>query len=544
MTRSRCLLVLAAASMFACPKRDDHVHRPTPRPERVVLIVVDQLRADLIDRVDMPNLRKLRDGGAWFENAHLGHLTAKTVVGHAVVTRGVFPKRIGWSDDLFRDVEGKLGPAGTIWDAGGLTHEQIDVVMNASLPPGFAEAFRPKHRGVFSIAEKNYAARMMVGSDPESHVITLGSKLKEPDVPKALAGWMRPEGRRIPDYLALPIGNRFWLDGRPSYGTESNPYALGGNKYWPGDDPAHQGGDVWVADAARAVIENERDWAAIYLSMGAVDRVGHMMGADHDLDSPNPSVVRFETALKIADAQIGRVLAALDEKGLRDSTLVVVTADHGGMYVPNLQARERPGKASEDWNWGKLGNAELLDPQPQIAKVVATGKVVATSTDTMLRFWTTDTLASTKAVVAQVVSTLPGVVAIYQRADGPGGSRYEPVPAAGVSLDALPPDERAWLEAHAQPLLDSTASLVSADVLAFLDEKTGYAVRGDHGGAQRKVQSIPILFSGPGVRPGRYPGEARMVDIAPTVWALARDATEGQDGVALCAAVLSSPCPL
>ena len=116
--------------------------------------------------------------------------------------------------------------------------------------------------------------------------------------------------------------------------------------------------------------------------------------------------------------------------------------------------------------------------------------------------------------------------------------------AAVVAGDELSPGERAWLESHADALLDTMASPASAEVLAFLDESTGYAVRGDHGGAQRKVQSIPILFSGPGVRPGRYAGAARMVDIAPTVWALAGQKPVGHDGTVLCAALISSRfCP-
>jgi arylsulfatase A-like enzyme len=43
-------------------------------------------------------------------------------------------------------------------------------------------------------------------------------------------------------------------------------------------------------------------------------------------------------------------------------------------------------------------------------------------------------------------------------------------------------------------------------------------VKGDHGGAQKSVQQIPIVFAGPGVQAGAEPTAAiRSVDITPTI---------------------------
>ena len=50
------------------------------------------------------------------------------------------------------------------------------------------------------------------------------------------------------------------------------------------------------------------------------------------------------------------------------------------------------------------------------------------------------------------------------------------------------------------------------------EDNTSYGVKGDHGGAQKSVQSIPIVFSGPGVQRGAAPKTAmRSVDITPTI---------------------------
>jgi arylsulfatase A-like enzyme len=54
-------------------------------------------------------------------------------------------------------------------------------------------------------------------------------------------------------------------------------------------------------------------------------------------------------------------------------------------------------------------------------------------------------------------------------------------------------------------------------VVGLLRDDTSYGVAGDHGGAQKPVQEIPIVFYGAGVGkpdPG-YP--MRSVDILPTV---------------------------
>jgi hypothetical protein len=61
------------------------------------------------------------------------------------------------------------------------------------------------------------------------------------------------------------------------------------------------------------------------------------------------------------------------------------------------------------------------------------------------------------------------------------------------------------------------AAPYAADVVGLLHDDTSYGVAGDHGGAQRPVQEIPIVFFGAdvGTRDSRIP--LRSVDILPTV---------------------------
>ena len=72
-----CALALAS-SCFA---------HPVGRPDRVVLIVIDQMRADLPDRFPMPNVRRLMREGTRFPDAIVGHLASETVVSHLVMAK-------------------------------------------------------------------------------------------------------------------------------------------------------------------------------------------------------------------------------------------------------------------------------------------------------------------------------------------------------------------------------------------------------------------------------------------------------------------------
>ena len=86
--------------------------QPADPAQRVVFIVLDQLRPDFIDAFDMENVKALMAGGANFPNAYLGHMGSETVVSHNVMTSGMLPKHMGWADEWFRDADGVLGTAG------------------------------------------------------------------------------------------------------------------------------------------------------------------------------------------------------------------------------------------------------------------------------------------------------------------------------------------------------------------------------------------------------------------------------------------------
>lgn len=80
-------------------------------------------------------------------------------------------------------------------------------------------------------------------------------------------------------------------------------------------------GDAQIADEAVKVIQQLKP-DVLFVHWPSVDKAGHQFGW---------GTAEQQAAIALADAAVGRVLAALAENGLRDSTLIILTADHGGV---------------------------------------------------------------------------------------------------------------------------------------------------------------------------------------------------------------------
>src|SRR5271154_152817 len=68
------------------------------RPKLVVLLVVDQMRGDYVDKFVgqwQGGLRRLVEEGAWFHDAAYPYAGTETCVGHATISTGAFPSTHG-----------------------------------------------------------------------------------------------------------------------------------------------------------------------------------------------------------------------------------------------------------------------------------------------------------------------------------------------------------------------------------------------------------------------------------------------------------------
>ena len=155
------------------------------------------------------------------------------------------------------------------------------------------------------------------------------------DLPDGLR-YRFPRGTNVPTYISSECGSRYFVERNKIYDTDKLPaslYLADDDRYVVGDDPGHEGGDLWATDAALDMMDNE-DWSGMFVSLPGVDKAAHMWGGVND---PGPAgadgdpKTHMEYAAETADAQVGRIMDALEASGELDNTLVVLTADHGSV---------------------------------------------------------------------------------------------------------------------------------------------------------------------------------------------------------------------
>lgn len=508
------------------------------RPGRVLILIVDAFRPDYVERFDMVNTRSLMSQGATFPAAIVGHMAAETVTGHNVMTSGLFPKHMGWSNEVFRDVDNVLGEGpGAYFVTSSLSCDQFRELTLAGGYPKLADYLDVAHpEGKFAAIGQKPTAACPSGqpADPDDIIITFGGRNFDCDG-DGVANWRGPTGENVPTYIAEPVCGRYYVDSASSldYGTASTPpawmYPLDGNRFVPGYDPEHLGGDVWAADAAIDVMRNEQDWRGMLVSLADVDKMGHMWGPDDPgpTGSTDPQA-HLEFTVKTADAQIGKILGALAAEGVADETLVILTGDHAIQQAVRHHGINEASRGNFNWYYGQDSDETYLSPSPALQPMVDAGNVDFLYQDGHMAAWLTDTAKSSLRQAEKVMRTLPDVIATYYRE----GSRYR-LAWAGGSMNG---SERAWWARH-KNLVDTMAAPYGPDVVGLLRDRTSYGVAGDHGGHQKEIQQIPMVFAGPGIGGGSRPGvEARQVDLLPTILdllELSPDPTHPLDGTAL-----------
>ena len=548
------VLSLAAVPLLATPAQaggDDG-----ERPSRVLILVLDQARPDTITRYDMDNVKKLQRDGVSFPNALVGHMAAETVISHNVLTSGLFPKNMGWSNEVYRD-SGVLG--GSYHVTSSMSCAQFKALIEAGryaklqdyLDDGFGES-----SSFASIAQKRTSA---CTSGHTSSAVADGTPTPDPeDIIFQIRGssgascdgrtsWRQPESANgpLPAYFdaAAPC-NRWWTwQGAGAYGTGSispaNIYPLEGDRFVPGFTPGHVGGDNWSADAAIRYIENDQNWRGMMVSLGGIDKLGHMWGPEDrgERGAARGSVEEMRHLpfiAKNADRQVGRIVEALDDNGQLDETLIVITADHAaqtgrefhGVLAPGITnplCSDPPDEHNpvppstgirSDCNWylGTDSDENYRDPSPAVAELEddLNGNLAFSYQDGHIAAWLHETSQARKREAAGAVLDMPGVIASYRINTGQNDYRL-------YGTNRMSGSERSWFARHAEELVDTMAHRSGPDVVGLLKTDVTYGVMGDHGGHNKLIQNIPMVFYGPGVGSKDSNRELRHVDVLPTV---------------------------
>lgn len=498
---------------------------PTPAPPKLaVLIVVDQMRADYVDRFNgewTGGLKRLAAQGAWFQQAAYPYLTTVTCAGHATISTGAFPNTHGvfqnswWDREARRQMLCNEDPRAK--DVGyGVPVTGGDSAWRLQVPT-FTDQMRSSRKAhVVSLAIKARSAIMLAG-----HAGDAVTWLTE-----TLDGWETASGyseTAVPAVKAFVDANPITADfgktwerslpaasyagadeglgeAPPQGWTRSFPHALKGTAnaadatyfaQWERSPFA----DAYVGRFAAALVQSlqlgKHDGTDVLaISFSSPDLVGHAFG---------PRSHEIQDMYARLDQTLGALFDQLDAAVGKDQWVVGLSADHGVTPIPEQLVAE--GKDA-----GRMNGGALIDAVEAALKPLGEGRhvLVLNTNDIYFQPGVYDQIRKSKPLtdaVLAAVAAQPGVARVF---------RSEEVRGAAHSSDPL-------LRAAALSYFPGrSGDLIFANKPGWMISAGGTT----HGGPSADDQRVPILFYGRGVKPGKYATAATPADVAPTLAAL------------------------
>jgi predicted AlkP superfamily pyrophosphatase or phosphodiesterase len=504
----------------------------TARPTLLVFLTVDQLRTDyLTSRFGAQltgGLKRLRDGGALFVDAHHDHAISETAPGHASTMSGRFPMHTG----IVRNAAGVQDSTAPLL-AGGSTGPASPARFRGTVLYDWIRAAEPGSRAL-SLSRKDRGAILPLGRAKQQVYWWGGTSgfTTSTYYADTLPEWIRRVNARG---FGARYAGRSWT---PLLADSAYPEPDGVSTRWgmasgnfphvvPEDTtdamkalPAFPWMDDVTLEAALAgvgALQLGRGPATdvLAVSLSTTDAVGHGYGMEsrelHD------QVLRLDRAL-------GTFLDSLFR--LRDSTRVVIalTGDHGMSPVPQLHfARER----ARDAGFGYADVAPVL--RAHNTGLAARGIAAAGQWDLESGALVVDTAAMRKARL-RPDSALDALLRDLRRTPGVlyATPRRDLARIAAGSDTTAAKYARRWL--HMLPTDLPVVGTVTLKPYWYWGGVT-YAT---HGSPHDYDTNVPVLFWGRPFRAGSYREFARVVDMAPTLAAaLGVTPTEPLDGTVL-----------
>ena len=483
-------------------------------PRLIVLIVVDQFRADYLERfrplLKLGFHRLLEEGVVFTETLH-HHSDTKTAPGHASLVTGKHPSHHGViANDWFDPASGKTIDAveDDRFDPEWSPHRLL-----ASTLGGWLKDSDPRSK-VFGASGKPRAAVLMAGRDADAaywydedngHFVT--SDYYQEGEPDWLTEFHRELfvdrffGRAwepLPEVVSAdavydiapverePFEHRFPHPlGRATVAPEEHFY----------EDlmEASPFVDEYLGVFARALIRSEGlggDTATDFLglSFSAADKVGHHWG-------PN-SPELLDVLLRL-DRTLGDLLAFVDEEIGREHVVIALTSDHGVNPLPAyLQKHGVEGR--------RLGADGILCFQRlegELERQFGEGKWFAADLrfDRGLAAARGVALADLEAETRRLLESCPGVARVWTRSELESGAAAEE-PLGEFFVNSFhperSPDLKVQLEEH---------------FLAWTELET------THGAVYRYDTHVPWLLRLPTGAGGVVTAPVYTVDIAPTL---------------------------
>lgn len=504
------LLLTASSASAQRRSRPAPVPAVPPRPTLVVFVTVDQLGSDYLERYGgnlTGGLARLRDEGATWMRGRQDHAIAETAPGHASTMSGRFPVHTGISSNS----QGVNTPDAPLIGSGDIGASPFR--FRGTTLYDWMKAADPATR-VLSVSRKDRGAILPIGRAKADiyWFATNGTFTTSRYYRDTLPAWVGAfNARRTPQSYAgqtwtplLPADRYAEPDTNPleSFGTDLTfPHTLSADEasalrsfsQYPWMDSltlafALEG----VRTMGLGATPTRTDLLAVSLS--TTDAVGHRYGPD--------SKEIHDQILRL-DRYLGAFLDSLQAMRGPGRIIVALTADHGIAPFP-------------EWSspWYRNHDAQRVDPKRAWATVYAAMRAAGVDTaavDSDDGFRVRDAEAFRRAGADP-----DAMAAIWVREL----RRYNGVFRADLLRDLAAADTvhddiaRRWL--HMLPLDGPVRAVVTLEPFGYW-AGVDYAT---HGQPHDYDTNVPVIFWGPGIARGRRAGEARVVDMAPTLAAL------------------------
>lgn len=520
---------ISASAQEAHTKKFDPEKDLRATPALVVGVVVDQMRYDYLtrfwDRFGEEGFKRLVREGFNFRNNHFNYIPTYTGPGHASVYTGSTPQTHGiisnnWYDKFAGTMvycveDNSVKSVGTDSDAGQMSpHRMITTTVSDenrlhTQMRGKTIGVALKDRGAILPAGHTANAAYWFHGRDEGKWITSSFYMEE------LPQWVKNfnASRKADQYL------RVWEPTEPlnSYvesGSDLNDFEGGFNGKETAEFPydlkalsdknggydiikATPFGNSLTTDFALAALEGEalgQDEITDFftVSYSSTDYVGHNFGV-------NSKEVQ-DTYLRL-DAELARLLNALDEKVGQGNYTLFLTADHGAVQVPAyLQSRRIPagyfdyGAFSDQLDaflQSKTGHSDLVENISNDQVFLSYERVEKASLDR----------EQLQDLIVHFALQYDRINKAFKRDDLMGTSYSEQMASA---VDNGFHQKR------------------SGDVVLVLEPGViSYSPTGStHGSGNNYDTHAPLIFFGKGIKSGNSLKRSEIVDIAPTIAAL------------------------
>ncbi|HXD22656.1 MAG TPA: alkaline phosphatase family protein [Gemmatimonadaceae bacterium] len=489
-----------------------------PKPDLIVFITVDQMRSDYFQRFDRQltgGLRRLMDSSAFFLDGYQDHAITETAPGHSATMSGRFPVHTGIAMNS-QGVNG-IPSAAIIGGAPGTDLPAAPVRFRGTTLTDWLVAADPSTR-FLSVSRKDRGAILPIGRSKgdvywwtQSNG-TFSTSLYYRDT---LPTWVQRFNARRP---AEQYAGKAWTLLLPESAypePDSVPAENRGVNYTfphlvPGDSQAavrSAAAYPWMdAITLQFALEGVRQLGLgaspartdlLAVSLSTTDAVGHAYGPD--------SREMHDQILRL-DRSLGAFFDSLFALRDRRRVVVALTGDHGMSPLPAIKSSIYPNHDAKVVSIAREWRAF----RARLAAAGVDSTAVALEDNSVVVVTHPD--AFTRAGV-HADSAVESFARDVRRVDG--------VLRADLLTDLAKDDTvkdviaRRWLH------MFSPGGDVKL-VITLTPYSYWYpASSPTHGSPHDSDAHVPVLFYGDGVRPGQYAGFVRVVDMAPTLAAIA-----------------------